>query len=91
MCRATLVRVRCTPSNVGDAHPSRAPSKNADLGTRGTATSATAQEAIDPVCGMKVDPKSAPHATHQGKTYSFCSEEDRQKFLKEPGKYIKRQ
>lgn len=55
-----------------------------------TPAPAPAQEAIDPVCGMTVDPKSALQATHQGKTYYFCSEEDRQKFLKEPGKYVKR-
>ena len=46
-------------------------------------------EAVDPVCGMKVDPKTAPRAEHQGKTYYFCAESDRQLFLKEPAKYLK--
>jgi YHS domain-containing protein len=47
-------------------------------------------EAIDPVCGMKVKPGSGPSAEYQGKTYYFCSESDRQRFLKDPATYIKK-
>jgi YHS domain-containing protein len=47
-------------------------------------------EAIDPVCSIRVDPKVAPRADHQGKRYYFCSESDRQLFLKDPAKYIKK-
>ena len=47
-------------------------------------------EAVDPVCGMKVDPRSGPNAAYQGKTYYFCSESDRQRFLKDPAIYIKK-
>ena len=43
----------------------------------------------DPVCKMKVDPKTSPKAEYQGKTYYFCSESDRQKFLANPAKYLK--
>ncbi|HXG90494.1 MAG TPA: YHS domain-containing protein [Vicinamibacterales bacterium] len=42
----------------------------------------------DPVCGMKVDPAGAPQATHQGKTYHFCSEQHRELFQKTPTKYL---
>lgn len=48
-----------------------------------------ASEVIDPVCGMKVDPRMAPKATHAGKTYYFCTEDDRQMFVKTPSTYVK--
>ena len=35
----------------------------------------------DPICGMTVEPESAPHAERNGKTYYFCSEDCREKFL----------
>lgn len=48
-------------------------------------------QAVDPVCGMAVDPKTAASATHEGVTYYFCSAEDRARFLKDPGSYLKKQ
>lgn len=54
-------------------------------------TSPASSEAIDPVCSMKVDPKVAPKADYQGKTYYFCSETDRQVFLKDPAKFVKKE
>ena len=48
-------------------------------------------QAMDPVCRMAVDPKTAPSATHNGVTYYFCSEEDRAKFLEDPGSFLKKQ
>jgi P-type Cu+ transporter len=36
---------------------------------------------IDPVCGMSVDPETAPHAEKDGKTYYFCCEGCRDKFV----------
>jgi Cu+-exporting ATPase len=45
--------------------------------------------AIDPVCGMTVDPATAKYsANHQGIAYHFCSQGCQQKFLAEPGKYL---
>jgi glucose-6-phosphate 1-dehydrogenase len=35
----------------------------------------------DPICGMNVDPKSAPSATRDGVTHRFCSEQCREQFL----------
>ncbi len=45
---------------------------------------------VDPVCGMKVK-KSEAKATyeHNGKTYYFCMEECKEKFVKDPEKYAK--
>ena len=46
-------------------------------------------EAIDPVCGMKVDPAKTPHhATHAGHDYHFCSARCRDKFIAEPTRYL---
>lgn len=42
-----------------------------------------------PACKVPVDPKTSPKAEYEGKTYYFCSESDRQKFLANPAKYIK--
>lgn len=43
---------------------------------------------IDPVCGLKVDPSTAPRASYQGQTYYFCSEQHHQLFLKDSAKYV---
>ena len=45
--------------------------------------------AIDPVCGMKVDPVTARHKiAHGGQTFYFCSDRCRTKFADNPAKYI---
>ena len=46
--------------------------------------------AVDPVCGMKVDPKTAPSATYQGKTYYFCSAEEKAQFEKDPASFLRK-
>jgi P-type Cu+ transporter len=38
----------------------------------------------DPICGMTVDEATALHAERDGKTYYFCSDHCRQKFLSTP-------
>ncbi|HEY6085143.1 MAG TPA: YHS domain-containing protein, partial [Nitrospira sp.] len=44
---------------------------------------------IDPVCGMTVQPASAAgSATHQGKTYYFCSTSCLDQFRKDPTPYL---
>jgi uncharacterized membrane protein YraQ (UPF0718 family)/YHS domain-containing protein len=45
--------------------------------------------AIDPVCGMTVDPEKTQHrSVHEGKTYYFCSGGCKESFEKDPGKYV---
>jgi P-type Cu+ transporter len=47
------------------------------------------QPAIDPVCGMKVDPaRSAGEVSHRGTTYYFCSKGCAAKFTADPEKYL---
>ena len=38
----------------------------------------------DPVCGMTVDEATAPHAERDGKTFYFCGDHCRRKFLSTP-------
>lgn len=46
--------------------------------------------AIDPVCGMKVNPATARHRfAYQGQDYLFCSGRCRERFEAEPEKYLK--
>ena len=54
-------------------------------------TAATTAEAVirDPVCGMTVDPAAGkPTAEHGGRTFHFCSERCRNKFVAEPESYL---
>lgn len=48
------------------------------------------QKAKDPVCGMEVDPKTAEKSSYMGKTYYFCSREEKQEFDKTPDKFVKK-
>ena len=38
----------------------------------------------DPICGMTVDQATALRVEHNGKTFYFCSDACRQKFLSMP-------
>jgi Cu+-exporting ATPase len=44
----------------------------------------TASTTKDPICGMTVDGATALHAERDGKTFSFCSDHCRTKFLSAP-------
>ncbi len=41
-----------------------------------------------PVCGMAVDPATAPSSTHNGKTYHFCCDDCKQQFDADPEKFV---
>ncbi len=46
--------------------------------------------AIDPVCGMTVDPqRAAGTSSHEGRTYYFCSKGCVAKFESDPAKYLR--
>ncbi|MEX2035992.1 MAG: HAD-IC family P-type ATPase, partial [Xanthobacteraceae bacterium] len=45
--------------------------------------------ALDPVCGMTVDPEKTAHRhSHQGQTFYFCSAGCRTKFAADPAKFL---
>ena len=47
--------------------------------------------AKDPVCGMDVDPNTAPaKAEYKGETYYFCAAGCKAAFEREPEKFVKK-
>ena len=48
----------------------------------------TAGRTICPVCGMNVDPATAPKSVYKDKTYYFCSEDDKKTFDAAPDKFV---
>ena len=52
-------------------------------------TATKTNTAIDPVCGMSVNPRTTEiEVTIEGQTYYFCAEGCRQTFVKTPEKYL---
>jgi YHS domain-containing protein len=47
----------------------------------------TAEHPLCPVCGMDVDPATAPKSVFKGKTYYFCSQGDKDQFDATPDKF----
>jgi YHS domain-containing protein len=45
---------------------------------------------IDPVCGMKVGPKTSLQHVYQGQTYYFCAPACQRSFAKTPEAYLKK-
>ena len=50
-----------------------------------------AMKVTDPVCGMEIEAKGDITAQYKGKTYHLCSSGCKNRFEKEPEKYIKKQ
>jgi len=48
----------------------------------------TAEHPLCPVCGMDVDPPTAPKSVFKGKTYYFCSGDDKKTFDAAPDKFV---
>jgi len=47
------------------------------------------ETAIDPICGMSVDPATAEYRSdHDGKTYYFCSRGCKERFDEDPGRFV---
>lgn len=52
-----------------------------------TTRNAPVGHALDPVCGMTVDPKNALKESYQGEAYYFCSKHCAEKFRSNPAQY----
>jgi putative intracellular protease/amidase len=52
-----------------------------------TAPVSTAEHPLCPICGMDVDVKTAPKSVFKGKTYYFCSDDDKKVFESAPDKF----
>jgi putative intracellular protease/amidase/YHS domain-containing protein len=48
----------------------------------------TAEHPLCPVCGMDVDSATAPRSVFKGKTYYFCSDDDKRTFDAAPDKFV---
>lgn len=48
----------------------------------------TDEHPVCPICGMEVDPKTAPKSSYKGKTYYFCSEDHKAQFDAAPEKWL---
>jgi putative intracellular protease/amidase/YHS domain-containing protein len=48
----------------------------------------TAEHPLCPVCGMDVDPATAPKSVFKGATYYFCSDDDKKTFDAAPDKFV---
>ena len=53
-----------------------------------TARVSTAEHPLCAVCGMDVDPKTAPKSIFKGATYYFCSDDDKKTFDTAPDKFV---
>ena len=53
-----------------------------------TARASTAEHPVCVVCGMDVDPKTAPKSIFKGATYYFCSDDDKKTFDAAPDKFV---
>ena len=66
-----------------------APASRCCGGKHAEADKSAAATAIDPVCGMRVDPATAKHRfAHKGQDYFFCSGRCRERFEAEPEKFL---
>ncbi len=74
---------RLNDMSSGNSHSAPASASDED------GEAATQTSALDPVCGMKVNPATtAHHATHDGVHYHFCSSGCLAKFTADPAKYL---
>ena len=81
---------RWRPSPVDTTHLSSPTAPTVDTGQPdATSPPGDTATAIDPVCGMSVDPASAPHlVAFTGSTYHFCSTGCSEAFAAEPARYV---
>jgi len=57
--------------------------------TESAAPTASPEASLDPVCGMDVEVEGAKYnSEYNGKTYYFCNETCKERFDKDPSKFI---
>lgn len=81
----------CKEQMCGGAEGHGAHAGHAGHATATSGAQAAAKKVVDPVCGMSIDPaKAAGKSVYAGKTYYFCTGEDKALFDKDPEKYVKK-
>ncbi|HQZ16476.1 MAG TPA: YHS domain-containing protein, partial [Vicinamibacteria bacterium] len=73
-----------------EADPDRyLPAKSRAITMAAAPVAASTDLALDPVCGMRIDPAKAAGSTeYQGKTIYFCCQGCLKKFVADPGRYL---
>ena len=75
----------CSSAQPNDVAPPTATSSCCDGGDAAASAAPASAKAIDPVCGMSVDPATSQHRfDHAGTTYYFCCAGCRTKFAADP-------
>jgi len=80
-----LVFLGCSSQETPQAEPQRAHTEMEHTGSQSQETEAQMK---DPVCGMTVSASSEHMASHDGRTYHFCSSGCQGKFVEDPQKYL---
>jgi Cu+-exporting ATPase len=76
-------------ADAGHHHGAVAPASCCCGSKHGDSDKAASATAIDPVCGMRVDPATAKHRfAYNGQDYFFCSARCRERFEAEPEKFL---
>jgi P-type Cu+ transporter len=76
-------------ADAGHHHGAEAPASCCCGSKHGDGDKAASATAIDPVCGMRVDPATAKHRfAYNGQDYFFCSARCRERFEAEPEKFL---
>ena len=78
---AELIAVRADAGALGETVTSATESPDSEA-------TETAGDAVDPVCGMTVDPADAPSVDHDGQTYYFCCSGCADSFSTDPEEYL---
>ena len=67
------------------------PGRRSPVGAKHGEESPATSNAIDPVCGMTVDPAKTPwHSDHGGQTFHFCNPGCKAKFDADPERYLEK-
>jgi P-type Cu+ transporter len=76
-------------ADAGHHHGAAAPASCCCGSKHGDSDKAASATAVDPVCGMRVDPATAKHRfAYNGQGYFFCSARCRERFEAEPERFL---
>jgi Cu+-exporting ATPase len=85
----TMIRSDHNPGEYSVAQTEQAHDHTHSHGHASVRAQPEAAPAIDPVCGMKVDPATAKHRlSYKGQDYFFCGARCRERFEAEPEKFL---
>lgn len=88
-CKEMCAKNGCTHEGAAHADHAAAGHKTGHGHHADAADKNKAAKVTDPVCGMKIDPATAAaQSTYAGKTYYFCSKDEKAKFDKDPAAFV---